>query len=231
MIYSRWLESSIQVLQVTVRYLQRFQDGAKFLKIRVDAKDRDVWTGTIVEVTLHSMVDSVGLPETRRWQVVSAEEIVSGEVVELNLQNYLFAASRYGFFVDVINCRDAVGQWTLSAHGTNEYYFNNGGGTMIARPAGIYINEPTWMNSSAEGVVGALAAGEWAWGNNDALGWSTLYVRLPDNTDPDIKAAGYVMADHPLYSDIPDPDAIVLGAWYSDANGLMSDDSFGWSYQ
>lgn len=230
-IYSRWLESAAQVFQVTVRYLQRFQDGAKFLKIRCDAKDRDIWTGTIVEVTMHSMVDAVGLPETRRWQVISAEEVKPGEVVEYNLQNYLFAASRYGFFVDVINCRDAAGQWTLSGSGTNEYYFDNSGGTMIARPAGVYINEPTWMNSSAEGVVGALAAGEWAWGDNDTLGYDTLYVRLAGGGDPDAEAAGYVMADHPLYSDIPDPDAIVLGAWYSDENGLMSDLSRGWSYQ
>lgn len=230
-IYSRWLETAQQVLQVTVRYLQRFQDGAKFLKIRCDAKDREVWTGTIVEVTLHSMVDAVGLPETRRWQVISAEEVLPGEVVEYNLQNYLFAAARYGFYVDVINCRDAANQWTLSGGGVNEYWFDNSGGTLIAIPNGVYINEPTWMNSSTLGVVGALNAGEWGWGDNDALGYNTLYVRLAGGGDPDAQAAGYIMADHPAYGDIPDPDAIVGGAWYSDDDGLMSDLSPGWSYQ
>ena len=42
------------------------------------------------------------------------------------------------------------------------------------------------------GTVGSLSAGQWDWGDNDALGYSTIYVRLADGADPDSKAAAWV---------------------------------------
>ena len=35
-----------------------------------------------------------------------------------------------------------------------------------------------------KGTVGSLAQGEWGWGDNDSLGYDTLYVRLPADADP-----------------------------------------------
>jgi hypothetical protein len=95
MIFSRWLESDAQCIQLVFRYLARYQDGAKYIKFRLDAKDRSIWTGAIVETNMYSMVDAVGIPEGRRWQVISAEEVIPGEVVEYNCLNMSFAASRY----------------------------------------------------------------------------------------------------------------------------------------
>jgi hypothetical protein len=51
---------------------------------------------------MHSMVDAVGIPETRRWQVVSAEEVEPGEVVEYNMQNYYMAAYRYAYYENAV---------------------------------------------------------------------------------------------------------------------------------
>ena len=129
-IYSRWLESAAQSIQLTSRYLSRFQNGVKYLRIRLDAKDRDIWTGELVSVSLHSIVDEVGLPESRTWQVISAEEIQPGEVVEYNLQDYTFIGERSGVWMDTINCRDSANQWTAGGAGVNEYYFDNSGNTL-----------------------------------------------------------------------------------------------------
>ena len=44
------------------------------------------------------------------------------------------------------------------------------------------------------GTIGSLAAGAWDWGDNDTLGFNTVYVRLTDGVDPDTKTTGYLSA-------------------------------------
>lgn len=90
-----------------------------------------------------------------------------------------------------INVRDAAWTWTASGSGTNEYYLRtaaSGDPGFVAQPTAVYING----SSATEGTVGSLTAGQWDYGDNDALGYSTIYARLSDGTDPDSKAAGYV---------------------------------------
>ena len=231
-IYSRWLETAPQAIQLTTRYLARFQNGARYLRIQCDAKDRDLWTGHLVSITLHSQVDEVGLPETKTYQIISAEEIQPGEIVEYDLQNYVFVGARFAYWMDVINCRSEAGQWTQSAHGVNEYYFDNSGGTLIGKPSGVYFDSTAYMESETEGTMGSLNAGEWDWGDNDALGYDTLYVRLNDGDDPDNKADGFVVADYPAYENLPDKDNPPQGLWWANENGIMDDDSSnGWQWQ
>lgn len=81
-------------------------------------------------------------------------------------------------------------QWTASAGGTNEYYLeaSGGGDPGVAEPGSVYENNA----AMTAGTAGSLAAGEWDWGNNDSLGFNTVYVRLSDGADPDSKAVGYV---------------------------------------
>ena len=44
----------------------------------------------------------------------------------------------------------------------------------------------------SSGSIGSLAEGEFAYGDNDSLGFSTLYVRLTGAISPSNKYAGYV---------------------------------------
>jgi len=83
-------------------------------------------------------------------------------------------------------------QWTVSASGTSEYYLeaNGGGDPSISDPNRLLENSALMT----EGTLGSLAAGEWGYGDNDTLGYSTIYVRLTDSVDPDTKADGYVEA-------------------------------------
>ncbi len=90
----------------------------------------------------------------------------------------------------------ATYNWTASGSGTNEFYcvLATGGDPSLSDPDELDIAGA----SATEGTMGSLAAGEWDYGDNDTLGYSTVYVRLSDATDPDTKDPGYIMAiDNP----------------------------------
>lgn len=88
------------------------------------------------------------------------------------------------------NLRTDELRWLLSGSGTNEYYLDkvDGGDPGYEEPKEMYIG----TLPSPEGTLGGLQAGFWGYGDNDTLGYDTIYVRLPDDTDPDSKALGYV---------------------------------------
>lgn len=90
-----------------------------------------------------------------------------------------------------ISVRNSAYAWTASGSGTNEYYLRTAGGSdpgFQAIPGNVYIDG----SDATVGSVGSLAAGRWGYGDNDTLGYSTLYVRLSDGADPDSKAADFV---------------------------------------
>lgn len=85
--------------------------------------------------------------------------------------------------------------WTVSASGTTEYYQNNTASMYSAtKPDKIYIDGI----EATEGALGSLGILQWAHGDNDALGYNTVYVRLSDGADPDDKSSSLS----------PDPDFI-----------------------
>lgn len=88
------------------------------------------------------------------------------------------------------NLRNSTYRWILSSSGTSEYYCElvAGGDPSLNDPDGIELNTV----AATEGTLGSLSASEWGYGDNDTLGFSTVYVRLADSTDPDSKASGWV---------------------------------------
>jgi len=89
-------------------------------------------------------------------------------------------------------------KWTLSSNGSNEYYVEKlaGGDPEIVEPTQMYVY---WSGNSGwleKGIIGGLSIGEWNWGDNDGLGYSTVYVRLKNNADPD----GYTNAMRPQWN-------------------------------
>lgn len=91
-----------------------------------------------------------------------------------------------------LSIRSASYHWTLSGSGTGEYYLQSvlDGDPSMSEPAVV------WENGTAMtvGTMGSLATSYWDWGDNDSLGYNTVYVRLADDSDPDGKAANYVQA-------------------------------------
>lgn len=94
--------------------------------------------------------------------------------------------------------RNATYKWTASASGTGEYYLElaAGGDPGLDEPGYVYEDPAGTVVILGEGTLGSLAAGEWGYGDNDTLGYDTIYVRLSDSTDPDTKATGFVEASY-----------------------------------
>ena len=82
-------------------------------------------------------------------------------------------------------------KWTLSGFGTAEYYLElaAGGDPLIPNPIHDMQEDGTEM---VVGNAGTLSPNEWDVTDNDGLGYTTVYVRLLDDTDPDTKATGYI---------------------------------------
>ena len=107
--------------------------------------------------------------------------------------------------LDPTNYRSSAYKWTASGNGSNEYYCESSDGgdpSIAAQPKGMLFNN----SFATEGTIGSLNAEQWCYGDNDSLGYNTLYVRLPDDTDPDTKPSGYVEGVHKLYS-------LTVSAW------------------
>ena len=90
-----------------------------------------------------------------------------------------------------VNVRNSAYAWTASGSGTNEYYLRTAGG---ANPGFAAAPDSVYANGSAvtSGTPGSLAAARWGYGDNDTLGYSTIYIRLSDGADPDSKTNGWV---------------------------------------
>lgn len=73
-------------------------------------------------------------------------------------------------------------QWTVSGSGTNEYYFEmvGGGNPNFQEPESFLLDDAVLT----QGALGSLNDTEWGYGDNDSLGYSTIYFRY-DTSDPD----------------------------------------------
>jgi hypothetical protein len=125
---------------------------------------------------------------------------------------------------EAISVRTAAWSWTASGSGTNEYYLRtaaNGNPGFAAAPTTVKIGG----TAATSGSIGSLAAGRWGYGDNDSLGYSTLYVRLSDGADPDSKAA-----DHVTFHQVPkasEPVYIAAGSGDMTSNLDLSGTAIG----
>lgn len=97
-IYSRWVRTDAIVVAITTRILARYRDDPLYLTISVDAKDRNTWTADVVDVSSRLQTNTEGLPLTRRYQVISAQEVQPGAVIKYVLQTYDFTA-KYAYWM------------------------------------------------------------------------------------------------------------------------------------
>lgn len=97
-IYSRWVRTDAIVIAITTRILARYRDDPLYLTISVDAKDRNTWTADVVDVSSRLQTNTEGLPLTRRYQVISAQEVQPGAVIKYVLQTYDFTA-KYAYWM------------------------------------------------------------------------------------------------------------------------------------
>lgn len=97
-IYSRWIKSSAQAVSLGAKMLARFKDNPAYMSVDLDAKDRDLWTGDLVDVTTRQLVNQYGEEIETRFQIIKAEERESGHLMRYELQKFVFTG-RFAFIM------------------------------------------------------------------------------------------------------------------------------------
>ena len=75
--------------------------------------------------------------------------------------------------------------WTESGSTAGEWYYT--GSALGGKPSAVYAGG----SKLSEGTLGSLGTSEWAWGDNDSLGYNTVYF---GGSNPDAEAADYIEA-------------------------------------
>jgi hypothetical protein len=88
-----------------------------------------------------------------------------------------------------------VYQWTASGSGTGEYYLEaaGGGDPELGEPDDMF---EVGVGLMTAGTLGSLTASQWAYGDNDSLGFDTIYARTAADEDPSAKASRYLQAGY-----------------------------------
>lgn len=87
---SRWITTSAQAARTTTNTLNLLAKTPKIISFSLDAKDRDIWTGSIVDIEHRSIVDEKGLISPKRFFIISAQEAVSGEIIKYKAIEFNF---------------------------------------------------------------------------------------------------------------------------------------------
>lgn len=90
--------------------------------------------------------------------------------------------------------RNSTYRWVASGSGTSEYYLElaAGGDPGFSDPSKLF----DFATERTEGTLGALAANQWGYGDNDTLGFSTIYYRAA--ADPDSQSVDTILVTYPL---------------------------------
>jgi hypothetical protein len=93
-IESRWIRTDANALSIGAGILRQYRLPPKYVTIRIDAKDRAIKTGTVVDLRTRLLIDREGVPISERWIVKACDDVNPGTRIELKLQIYR-AEGRY----------------------------------------------------------------------------------------------------------------------------------------
>lgn len=99
-VFARWLNSTALAGTLADKIITRFVDIPSECTFRMDAKDRAYWVGDTVWISHHLDVDEFGDRRIRQWLIVSAEEVVPGEVVEYTAEDTTLYGRIYFIMAD-----------------------------------------------------------------------------------------------------------------------------------
>lgn len=86
-------------LALTNRKLSRLRDTPEYLEFSLDAKDRDLGMGDVIDATHRYQVDLTGAKQTKRFQIIERDEAEPGHKVRYRAQRYTFEG-RYCFIME-----------------------------------------------------------------------------------------------------------------------------------
>ena len=122
----------------------------------------------------------------------NSAKLVWGTGSQQGLEFTLPADVLAGFIAEAVNINNADYDWAPSAV-SGEYYLTlaGGGDPSVPNPHTVIINGTARQSDT----IGALGENRWGYGDNDTLGYSTIYVNItPDagSGDPDSEALDFV---------------------------------------
>jgi len=153
-------------------------------------------SGTDTSKTLTENTNTV----TQPTNCVSIRSVwIDNDEIDEKTPDYIHVKRKY--LTTWITATDtATYSWTASGSGTNEYYLRTlaGADPDISKPNQVTMDGV----ALTEGTAGSLSDHEWDYGDNDTLGYSTIYVR-DDTGDPDASGveikAGIISKAQPYY--------------------------------
>jgi hypothetical protein len=87
-IYSRWVSSNAQALLVGASLLKRYSMTPEYVGLTLDAKDRALTVGDVVDVSAGPLLDAYGAARVKRWQIIADEEPEPGHSFRVELQSF-----------------------------------------------------------------------------------------------------------------------------------------------
>lgn len=123
-IFSRWIREDALAIQLAARLLARYRNTPRYLTITLDAKDRAVKVGDVVEVSTRTITDSEGNVQPVLWQVISENEIRPGETIVYDCQTYSFVGRFAVYMGDGSPTYDNA---TMIERATGAWYANDDG--------------------------------------------------------------------------------------------------------
>jgi len=89
-IFSRWTQTFGNALLVGASLILRYRLPPQYLTLELDAKDRSVEIGEVIDLSTRHIMDSEGNRLVTRWQVIAVEEPQPGSRIRVELQSYAF---------------------------------------------------------------------------------------------------------------------------------------------
>ena len=86
-IFANWLSSLLLAQNTANKIITRYVDIPSQAMFRMDAKDRGYWIGDTVKISHYLDRDQYGARRVRNWTIISAEEIVPGEIVQYHVED------------------------------------------------------------------------------------------------------------------------------------------------
>lgn len=80
-IFARFLTSESLAATTASKISVRYVDVPSTCSFKMDAKDRAIWVGDTIKISHYLDVDQYGNRRIRNWTVVSAEEVIPGELI------------------------------------------------------------------------------------------------------------------------------------------------------
>lgn len=97
-LYSRWINSEAQALQVATRLLAAFSNTPKYLNVSIDIKDNDILVADVINVTIDQLQDQFGNTSPELFQVISLNEVDYSHRIDLKMRQFTFQIERAAYW-------------------------------------------------------------------------------------------------------------------------------------